>query len=93
MKNEKKSGPDVARESGFPYRLSYDGGWARITADLLGIGEEKVRLDLDGNTIIISATDRDRQVKTSIDLPWEAHLASKKFGSGVLNLTLERSGP
>lgn len=77
-------------ESSFPCRLSVDGDCLRIVAELPGISEEKIRLDLDETTLIISADDRDRAFRMPVTLPWAARLGVKKFRKGVIELTMER---
>jgi len=80
------------KESEIPFRLSADGDCVHIVAELPGIGEEKIRLDLEDNTLIISAIEKECRYKKSIALPWKARLGTKRFRQGVLELTLERSG-
>jgi HSP20 family molecular chaperone IbpA len=75
----------------FPVRLSPDGDRIHIHAELQGISEEKIRLDVDLNTLTISASDGDTWLKKEISLPWEARLGRKRFREGVLELTLEKS--
>jgi HSP20 family molecular chaperone IbpA len=79
-------------KNGFPYSLSIDGDLLRIVTELPGISEEKIRLDIDGTTLTISADDRGRQLKTCIALPWQARLGTKRCRKGVLELTLEKYG-
>jgi HSP20 family molecular chaperone IbpA len=91
-KRREKTPGAPRNESGFPFRLSVDGDKVFIVAELPGIREEKIRLDLGEGTLIISAVDGERSMKRRISLPWVARLAAKKFGKGILELTLERSG-
>lgn len=91
MKGEKKSQPGRVPETKFPARISFEGERARVTVDLLGIGEEKVRIDLD-ESLVISATEGRRRFRTALELPWEARLGSKSFRKGILELVVERAG-
>ena len=90
MTGKKKRGGSGREEMGFPCRVSTDGDSLRIVAELPGISEEKIRLDLDETTLIISVDDRNRQYRMPVTLPWAARLGAKKFRKGVLELTMER---
>ncbi len=79
-----------AQETEFPCRLTVTGDRASVHVDLLGVHEEKVSLDLDGTTLVISAADHGHRIRTSLSLPWEARLGPKKFERGALEITLER---
>jgi HSP20 family molecular chaperone IbpA len=82
---------ETGTEPGLPYRVSVDGDLVHVAVELPGISEEKIRLDLDRTTLIVSATDSGRVVRTPIGLPWRVRLGKKTFRKGVLELTLERS--
>jgi HSP20 family molecular chaperone IbpA len=92
MRKEKGTGASPGEETGIPYRLIPDGDRIRIIADLPGVSEEWIRLDLEKKTLFISVTNRERSHRVSITLPFVARLGTKKFSKGVLELTLERSG-
>jgi HSP20 family molecular chaperone IbpA len=92
MRGEKVTDKDPLKEPQFPYRISFDGDLVYLTIELPGIGEEKIRLDLDRTTLVVSTADQGRVVRMPIGLPWEARLGTKAFRKGVLELTLERSG-
>jgi len=80
----------TGREEGIPYSILVEEEWARVTAVLPGIREEKIMLDFDDKTLVISASGPTRTYRVSIGLPWEARLEAKRFTGGVLQLTLER---
>ena len=79
-------------ETRIPYRLIPDGDRIRVIADLPGVSEERIRLDLEDETLVISADTGERRFRMDIPLPFEAGLGTKKFSKGVLEITLERSG-
>jgi HSP20 family molecular chaperone IbpA len=91
VKEKGKTGDAPGKEGAFPYRLSFDGNRAHIIADLTGVGEEKIRLDLEKATLVISTTDGECK-QVGIVLPWAATLATKRFRKGILELTLEKTG-
>jgi HSP20 family molecular chaperone IbpA len=76
-------------ENGFPCRVSEAGNGVRIIAEMPGITEEKIRIDLDGKTLVISVAG-SRKHRMSIALPWKARLGKKQFRNGVLELMLEK---
>jgi HSP20 family molecular chaperone IbpA len=91
MKKEQEDRKPALKNSAFPFRLSVDGDRIQVTAELPGISGEKIRLDLETNTLLISATDGETRYKKKISLPWEARLGKKRFRKGVLELTLEKT--
>jgi HSP20 family molecular chaperone IbpA len=80
-------------DSEFPYRLSRDGDRVHLVAELAGIREEHIRLDLERTTLIISAATREKQYRKEIALPWKVRLGTKRFRRGILELTLEKDVP
>ena len=68
MKTGRGPRPDRIPEKKFPCRVSSDDDQIRVSVDLLGISEEKIRIDLD-ETLVISATHGERRLQTSIELP------------------------
>ena len=91
MKNGHTTRKPAAEPGDVAFRLSVDEDRIFIVADLQGISDEKIRLDLEGKTIVISAADGDTRYRKKISLPWEARLGKKKFRKGILELTLEKS--
>ena len=91
MKKENETGKPAWKTGEVPFRFSVDGDRIHILAELPGISDEKIRLDLEATTLVISASDGDTRYKKKISLPWEARLGKKKFRKGVLELTLEKS--
>lgn len=69
----------------------YDGGdYFRIIAELPGIAEEKIRIDLENSTVAISASHENGMYRKTIDLPCEVRLSRKRFSNGTLELILEK---
>ena len=91
MKKGDETRKPAIRTGDAAFRLSVDGDRIFILADLPGISDEKIRLDLEARTLVISAKDGDTLYRKKISLPWEARLGKKKFRKGILELTLERS--
>jgi HSP20 family protein len=65
----------------------------RILIELPGIAEEKIRIDLDKNSVIIRASDTVKQYKKTIRIPIDARFCKKRFSDGVLELILEKQSP
>jgi HSP20 family molecular chaperone IbpA len=65
----------------------------RIRTELPGIAEEKIRIDLDKNSVIIRASDSVKQYKKVITMPFEIKFSKKRFSDGVLELILEKIIP
>ena len=63
----------------------------RIRSELPGIAEEKIRIDLDNNSVTIWASDTENQYKKVISLPFDVKFSKKRFSEGVLELTLEKT--
>jgi HSP20 family molecular chaperone IbpA len=63
----------------------------RIRSDLPGIAEEKIRIDLDKNSVTIWASDAANQYKKVISLPFDVKFSKKRFSDGVLELVLEKT--
>jgi len=68
-----------------------EGNYFRIIAELPGISEEKIRIGLEKDTLVISSSDRDRSYIKRISIPFEARLGKKRFQKGILELTLEKT--
>jgi len=65
----------------------------RIRSELPGISEEKIRIDLDKNSVTIWASGTENQYKKVISLPFDVKFSKKRFSEGVLELTLEKTIP
>ncbi len=61
-----------------------------ITALIPDVSEEKIRIDLEHNHLIISATNTVRSYKSEILLPEAATFADKRFENGTLQITLNK---
>jgi HSP20 family protein len=68
-----------------------EGNTIRVIAEMPGIDEEKIALDLQGSTLVISASDKRRTYQKEVMLPCEAKLEKQRFQNGVLELTLEKT--
>jgi HSP20 family molecular chaperone IbpA len=89
MKKAAGEGSVSGGESGFPCSILEEKGGIRVIAELPGISEEKIRIDLDGKILIITANG-GRQHRMEISLPYKASLGRKRFHNGVLDLLLEK---
>jgi len=69
-----------------------EGKHLRIIAELPGIPEGKIRIDLEKTTVTIFASDAGKQYNKVITIPCEARLFKKRFLDGVLELNLEKTG-
>jgi HSP20 family protein len=68
-----------------------EGKFLRILIELPGIAEEKIKIDLEKNTVTILASDTVFQYKKVITIPCEVRFSKKRFSDGVLELTLEKN--
>jgi HSP20 family protein len=68
-----------------------EGDYLRIIAELPGMSEEKINIVLEKNTLIISASEKDRNYRKTIVLPYEGILGKKRYQNGILELTLEKT--
>jgi len=89
MKKVKEGGSVSGGETRISHRLSVEGGSILVIAELPGIDEEMIRLDLDERVLTISVDGR-LGIREEIALPWEARLGKKRFRKGVLELVLEK---
>jgi HSP20 family molecular chaperone IbpA len=61
-----------------------------IIAEIPGISEEKIQIDLEQNHLVISALDSGQRYKKEILLSGGARLCAKKCENGILHLTLDK---
>jgi len=73
--------------------LHDEGKFLRILAELPGIAEEKIKIDLENHStsVTIAASDTAVQYKKVITIPFEVRFSKKRFSDGVLELTLEKT--
>jgi HSP20 family protein len=67
-----------------------EGTTLRVIAEMPGIDEEQIVLDLQESTLFISASDKRRTFQKEVLLPCEARLLKQRFQNGILELTLEK---
>lgn len=65
----------------------------RIRSELPGIAEEKIRIDLDKNSVTIRASNAVKHYEKVITMPFEIKFSKKRFSDGVLELILEKTVP
>ena len=92
-----ESGPDFgesphdvrARNTGEPVaEVHAIGNEVKVIVELPGIGEDALRLDLRGTTLIIDAGDADRHYRTSAELPAVDPASMRQsIKNGVLEVT------
>jgi len=72
-----------------------EGKFLRIVAELPGIVEEKIKIDLENRStsVTIVAVNTVKQFKSVITIPCEVRFSKKRFSDGVLELTLEKTKP
>ena len=72
-----------------------EGKFLRIVAELPGIAEEKIKIDLENHStsVTILAVNTVSQFKRVITIPCEVRFSKKRFTDGVLELTLEKTNP
>jgi HSP20 family molecular chaperone IbpA len=72
-----------------------DGKSLRILTELPGIAEDKIKIDFENHSTIVTivASDSVKQYKKVITIPCEVCFSKKRFSNGVLELTLEKIYP
>jgi HSP20 family protein len=91
MKNNGQPGTsDLPFES--PLKQIIDqGSYLTIVVELPGIREEKIRINLENNTLTLMWLDQMRTFhEKDFRLPCKARLRNKKFQNGRLEITLEK---
>jgi HSP20 family molecular chaperone IbpA len=68
-----------------------EGKFLRISAELPGVLEEKIRIDLEKTSVTILASDTGKQYKKVITVPCEVRFSKKRFSDGILELILEKT--
>ncbi len=70
-----------------------EGTTFRIITELPGIAEEKIRIDLENQSTLVTivAVNTVKQYKKVITIPCEVRFSKKRFSDGVLELTLEKN--
>jgi HSP20 family molecular chaperone IbpA len=79
-----------------PFTTVFDEGkFLRIVAELPGIVEERIKIDLENHStsVTIVAVNTVKQFKRVITIPCEVRFSKKRFSDGVLELTLEKTNP
>lgn len=72
-----------------------DGKSLHILTELPGIAEEKIKIDFEKHSTLVTivASDSVKQYKKVITIPCEVCFSKKRFSDGVLELTLEKIYP
>jgi len=86
MKKTGRGGLASGADRGFPCQVSENGEGIRVLAELPGVNEEMIRIDLEGKILIISTDGRENRYRKALSLPWEAKLGRKQFRDGILEL-------
>jgi HSP20 family molecular chaperone IbpA len=70
-----------------------DGKFLRILTELPGICEEKIKIDLENQSTLVTilAMDTVKQYTKVITIPGAVRFSKKRFFEGVLELTLEKN--
>jgi HSP20 family molecular chaperone IbpA len=72
-----------------------EGKFLRIITELPGIAEEKIKINLENRSTLITIIVSDNAIpyKKVISIPCEVRFCKKRFSDGVLELTLEKTNP
>jgi HSP20 family molecular chaperone IbpA len=70
-----------------------DGKFLHIITELPGIAEEKIKVDLENSSTLVTivAADNAMKYKKVITIPCDVKFSKKRFSDGVLELTLEKN--
>lgn len=71
-------------------RTTREGNRFSVIAELPDVAEEKIRIDLERNILVVFAATSRKRYRKEIPLPWKARFPKKKFHDGILELSLER---
>ena len=83
----------ASEETAEPVTILTDEGKSfRVIAELPGITEEKILIDLEKHELAISATETGsgKKFRKVIALPISVRLEKKRFKRGILDITLEK---
>ncbi len=68
-----------------------EGNYFSVVADLPGVKEEKIRINLENDLLTLEWLDpKMKSWKREIPLPCRVSLGNKKFQNGTLELSLEK---
>jgi len=68
-----------------------EGSYLSVVAELPGVEEEKIRINLENNMLTLQWMDSTmKSQKKEILLPCKVRLGNKKFQDGILEVTLEK---
>jgi HSP20 family molecular chaperone IbpA len=91
--NAGKKGKTSAKKDVEPETDIVDmGGYFRVAAELPGVTEEKIRVDLENASLTISASVDGKTYKKTIVIPGPVRFGKKTFRNGVLHVILEKTG-
>jgi HSP20 family protein len=91
LKNKGRRGTrDSPIESPFK-QIVDEGNYLLVVAELPGIKEEKIRINLENDTLTLMWLDQARIFQEKdFCLPCKVRLRNKKFQNGILEITLEK---
>ena len=92
MKNKGRQGTrNSSIESPFK-QLVDEGMYLSVFAELPGIKEEKIRINLENDMLTLMWLDQARSFQEKdFCLPCKVRLRNKKFQNGILEITLEKT--
>ncbi|MDI6810939.1 MAG: Hsp20/alpha crystallin family protein [archaeon] len=64
----------------------------RVIAELPGMSEDDIYVELDGRKIVIDASNKERRYHKMIDLPCDVKDVKKRYKNGILELEAVKSG-
>ena len=92
LEGQEKKVAKPERETIEPVTDLFDeGDYLRIVAELPGMSEEKIRTELNNDTLVISAFEKGRKYQKTISLPCEVKIGKKRYLNGIFELTLEKT--
>jgi HSP20 family protein len=90
----KNKGRQGTRDSPIEFPLKQiidEGNYLSVVAELPGIMEEKIRINLENDTLTLMWLDQARTFQEKdFCLPCKVRLRNKKFQNGILEITLEK---
>ncbi len=69
-----------------------EGDHIKLIAELPGVSEEDIRVDVERRKIILDATSKERRYRKTIELPCDVKDIKKRYKNGILELEAVKNG-
>ncbi|MBE0516210.1 MAG: Hsp20/alpha crystallin family protein [Methanophagales archaeon] len=69
-----------------------EGDHLKLIAELPGVSEEDINVELGGRKIVIDASNKERRYRKAIELPYDIKDMKKRYKNGILELEMVKNG-